>query len=86
MPREDSWQREQVCVPGIGQCIALGVDDCTENLAVASCQLQELCGTLHGDFNSRVQFGCMYWMQNLPNTGCASQLAFSKGGKGNCPK
>lgn len=76
-----------VCVPGITECVDLGVDECTGNLAIASCQFNELCGKATLDFNSCVQFSCMYWMENPPtNVGCPAQLAFYKGGKGNCSK
>jgi hypothetical protein len=78
----------KVCVPGIMECINRKVDTCTEELAVTTCQFDELCNTPTNrlDFNSCVQFNCMYWMENPPSNGCPSQLAFEQGGKGNCPK
>jgi hypothetical protein len=76
-----------VCVDGLNACDALGIlNTCTADLAVATCQFDELCNTPKQglDFNSCVQFGCGYWNDNPPSTGCPSQLAFVRGGKGNC--
>jgi hypothetical protein len=76
---------QQVCVDGLDACQELGVlGTCTSELAIAACQFNILCGTLAGDFNSCVRFGCMYWTQNPPSTGCPSQLSFARGGKVNC--
>ena len=68
-----------VCVPGISTCQTLGlIGTCTANLAIATCQLDVRCGDLPGDdFNFCVQFGCSYWNDNPPSTGCQSQLSYA---------
>jgi len=80
---------EPVCVDGIAACEALGLlGTCTEDLAIATCQLDELCDTPKSrlDFNSCVRYGCQYWHDNPPTDGCEAQLSFSRGGRDNCPK
>lgn len=74
-----------VCVDGLAACDELGIlDSCTTDLAVATCQFNELCGNAVGDFNSCIRYGCMYWHDNPPATGCPGQLSFVRGGRGNC--
>jgi hypothetical protein len=78
-----------VCVDGIAACEELGqIGTCTEELAIASCQLDELCDAPKSrlDFNSCVRYGCAYWHDNPPSNGCEAQLSFARGGKANCSK
>jgi hypothetical protein len=83
-------QPMQVCVDGLAACDELGIlDTCTADLAVATCQLDALCGKLAGDFNSCIRYGCMYWHDTPPSDaagGCEGQLSFARGGNANCPK
>jgi hypothetical protein len=78
-----------VCVDGISACADLGlIGTCTANLAIATCQLDELCDSPKSrlDFNSCVRYGCGYWHDNPPTGGCPGQLSFARGGTANCPK
>jgi hypothetical protein len=76
-----------VCVDGLNACEDLGlIGTCTAELAVAMCQFNQLCGVQTGDFNSCIRFGCTYWHENPPTTGCEGQLSFVRGGKANCAK
>jgi hypothetical protein len=80
---------ETVCVDGLQACDDLGIlDTCTASLAVATCQLNQLCDTpsMGLDFNSCIRFGCTYWNDNPPSGGCEGQLSFARGGQANCPR
>lgn len=81
-------QGNTVCVDGLDACADLNlIGTCTAELAVATCQFNELCGVNTGDFNSCVRFGCMHWYENPPAEsagGCPGQLSFVRGGRSNC--